>query len=80
MGYRDKPSECYEGQRGFFKTNCEFGQLPTPPATTSHPSCPSLFNCSSSFLLLVVPTTLYLHIVMQSDGGKSVKSCGKESL
>ena len=57
------------GQRGLFNTNCEFGQLPTPPATTSHPSCPNLFNSASSFLLLVVPTTLYCHLVMQSDRG-----------
>ena len=80
MGDRDKPSECYEGHRGFFKTNCEFGQLPTPPATTSHPSWPSLFNCSSSFLLLVVPTTLYCHRVMILYRGVIVKSYGKGSL
>ena len=65
------PFDC--GQRGFFKTNCEFGQLPTPPATTSHPSCPSLFNSFSSFLLLVCPTTLYFHLVMQPDRGASLE-------
>jgi len=54
---------------GLFMTNCEFGQLPTPPAITSHPSLPSLFSFTSSFLLLECPTTLYSHIVMQTDRG-----------
>lgn len=56
-------------QTAFIMTNCECGQLPTPPATTCHPSFPSLFNSSSSFLFLVCPTTLYSHMVMHRHRG-----------
>ena len=58
-------------------TNWEFGQLPTPPATTSHPSLPNLFNFASSFLLLECPTTLYSHIIMLSEWGIALQSWGK---